>query len=49
MRKNIAQPDRPQMTTYGAEEMKEYTIMILNTYCFYTAIMVTRTRLNVTL
>jgi len=34
---------------YGAEEMKEYTLMIFSTYCVYTAIMVTRKRLNVAL
>ena len=46
--KNV-QPDRPQTRViYGAEGMKQYTL-IFSTYCFYTAIIVTRKRLNVTL
>ena len=44
------QPDRPQMTIiYSAEEMKECTPMMFSTYCFYTTIMVTWKRMNVTL
>jgi hypothetical protein len=51
MWKNMVQPDRPQMTIkYSTEKMQQYrhTILIFNTYCFYTATMITQTHLNVT-
>jgi len=55
MWKNMLQPDRPQMTIkndvfctldkYGYR----HKLRIYNNYCFSTATMVTRTRLNITL
>jgi hypothetical protein len=51
------EPDRPQMTQYGARVLhagyltQEYghTLKIFNTYCFPRATMVRRTHLNNTL
>ena len=42
MWKNMVHPDRPQMTVYGAEKMQWYTHMIYNTYCFFSAELLTR-------
>jgi hypothetical protein len=55
--KNMAQPQRPKMTIQhgacalhaGYLKLQKHTLTICNNYCFSTATMVTRTRLNVTL
>jgi len=55
MWKNVAEPDRPQMTVgrmrfaCRATKATKHTLCICNTYCFSTAIMDPRLRLNVTL
>jgi hypothetical protein len=54
MWKNAVQPDRPQMAIRGMLfawwiTKAAHTLKIWNTYCFFTATMVTRTLLNVTL
>jgi hypothetical protein len=54
MWKNTVKPDKPQMSIqYGAFALHarylslQHALIICNTYCFLTATMVTRTRLNV--
>ena len=57
MRKNIAQPDSPQMAIYGACAMNagylrvrlQQAQSVCNSYCFSTTTMVSRTSLDVTL
>jgi hypothetical protein len=55
MWKSIVEPGRPQMTTWRRRiacwvtKATKYTLRVCNTYCFSTATMVTRTRLNITL
>jgi hypothetical protein len=54
MWKNTVEPGRPEDNTTPAHCMLDtlgykYTLRICNTYCFSTATLVTRPRLNVTL
>jgi len=51
MWKNTVQPDRPQTNALCMPDNKDYklTLRICNNYCFCTATMITRTRLNITL
>ena len=50
MWKNVVEPEMPQMTKYYMAHALCYKhiLRIRNSYCFYSATMVTRTRLNVT-
>jgi len=55
MRKNIVQPDRPQMITWSTRvafwilRPQTHSLRMYNIYCFSTTIMVVRTCLSVTL
>jgi hypothetical protein len=55
MWKSMAEPERPLMSMcYGAYTLhagydNRYTLRICNNYCLFTATMVTRTYLNITL
>jgi len=52
MWKNVVQPDWPQTAKYSASalhsgQLRLHALRICNTYCIFTAMMVTRMRLSV--
>jgi len=54
MRENNVQPGSPQMTILRVRTAcwktgYRHTLRIRNTYCFYTATLVTRTRFSITI